>query len=155
MSIQYLKGDVTNPIGQDQKIIIHICNDIGGWGRGFVLALSKKWKQSEVEYKKWYKSKNNFKLGEVQFVKVEEEIIVANMIGQYNIYATNGIQPIRYDEVDKCLGKVAKEALKIKASIHMPRIGCGLAGGTWDKIEPLIQKNLVNNGVKVFVYDLD
>lgn len=35
----------------------------------------------------------------------------------------------------------------------MPRIGCGLAGGTWDRIEPLIQANLIDPGVAVTVYD--
>jgi hypothetical protein len=35
----------------------------------------------------------------------------------------------------------------------MPRIGCGLAGGTWDKIEPLIRETLCAAGVPVTVYD--
>ena len=36
----------------------------------------------------------------------------------------------------------------------MPRIGCGLAGGTWDKIEPLINESLVKNEIETYVYDL-
>ena len=44
MEILYIKGDATAPIGSGVKVITHICNDIGGWGKGFVLALSKKWK---------------------------------------------------------------------------------------------------------------
>ena len=39
------------------------------------------------------------------------------------------------------------------ASIHMPKISCGLAGGTWDKIEPLIKAALIDESVKVAVYD--
>jgi hypothetical protein len=35
----------------------------------------------------------------------------------------------------------------------MPRIGCGLAGGTWDKIEPLIQSALIKKNIDVTVYD--
>lgn len=42
MEILYIKGDATAPIGSGVKVITHICNDIGGWGKGFVLALSKK-----------------------------------------------------------------------------------------------------------------
>lgn len=41
MDIIYIKGDATSPISPGNKIITHICNDIGGWGKGFVLALSK------------------------------------------------------------------------------------------------------------------
>jgi hypothetical protein len=36
----------------------------------------------------------------------------------------------------------------------MPRIGCGLAGGRWDRVEPLITSQLIHNGVSVTIYDL-
>ena len=36
----------------------------------------------------------------------------------------------------------------------MPRIGCGLAGGTWDKMEPKIVKELTEKEISVTVYDL-
>ena len=39
--INYLKGDATQPHSQGTKIIVHVCNDLGGWGKGFVLAISK------------------------------------------------------------------------------------------------------------------
>lgn len=35
----------------------------------------------------------------------------------------------------------------------MPRIGCGLAGGQWEEIEPLIVSQLIEKGVAVTVYD--
>jgi hypothetical protein len=38
---------------------------------------------------------------------------------------------------------------------HMPRIGCGLAGGKWEMIEPLIQRILRSENIEVFVYDLE
>lgn len=63
---------------QVSKVITHICNDIGGWGKGFVLALSKKWKMPEEAYRQWYKSQEEFTLGAVQFVNVENELYVAN-----------------------------------------------------------------------------
>jgi hypothetical protein len=36
----------------------------------------------------------------------------------------------------------------------MPRIGCGLAGGKWETIEPILIKKLIEKGIKVTVYDL-
>jgi hypothetical protein len=36
----------------------------------------------------------------------------------------------------------------------MPRIGSGLAGGEWPKIEPIIRETLSNENVEVMVYDL-
>ena len=32
------------------KIIVHICNDNGKWGSGFVLAISKRWIKPKDEY---------------------------------------------------------------------------------------------------------
>jgi hypothetical protein len=37
----------------------------------------------------------------------------------------------------------------------MPRIGCGLAGGDWSRIEPLIEESLVRRGLPVSVYDFE
>ncbi|KNY26901.1 macro domain-containing protein [Pseudobacteroides cellulosolvens] len=154
-NIVFLKGDATCPSQQGVKIIAHICNDIGGWGKGFVLALSKKWKQPEAEYRKWFKEGENFKLGEVQFVQAQEDIFIANMIGQHDIKRGANGPPIRYEAVNECLNKLGLKALEINASVHIPRIGCGLAGGKWENIEPLIISNLTERGIPVYVYDFE
>jgi hypothetical protein len=36
----------------------------------------------------------------------------------------------------------------------MPRIGCGLAGGQWENVEPLISEELGEKNVQVIIYDL-
>ncbi|MCR6639504.1 MAG: macro domain-containing protein [Sporocytophaga sp.] len=155
-TIEYTKGDATRPVGTGNKIIVHVCNDIGGWGKGFVMAISKKWKSPETEYRKWHQSKDKFELGEVQFVQVENDIWVGNMIGQRNIKPNlKGIPPIRYEAVKECLSKVGEFALTNNASVHMPRIGCGLAGGKWEDIEPLIREELSSRGIKTTVYDFE
>ena len=38
--------------------------------------------------------------------------------------------------------------------IHMPRIGCGLAGGSWHEIEPILEEHLAGAGFDIRVYDL-
>lgn len=156
-TIHYLKGDATVPQTKGVKIIAHICNDLGGWGKGFVLAVSKRWKEPEKEYRNWYhfRSENNFGLGEIQIVQVEQSVYVANMIGQKGIKTGSNEVPVRYEAIEKCLEELAKQALRINASIHMPRIGCGLAGGKWEQIEPIIERTLLENEVEVYVYDFD
>ena len=152
--ITYTKGDATTPLSAGNKIIVHICNDIGGWGKGFVMAISKRWKAPELEFREWYKSQENFALGQVQFVKVEETLWVANLIGQHKINKDeHGMPPIRYEAVAEGLEKIRLFAQENKASVHMPRIGCGLAGGTWDKMEPLIIAALSDKDISVTVYD--
>lgn len=152
--IQYIKGDATNPQQDGNKIIAHICNDIGGWGKGFVMAISKRWKNPEKRYREWFKSGQYFALGEVQFVQVQEDLWVANMIGQHKINKDEqGNAPIRYEAVKEALEKVGAFATENTASVHMPRIGCGLAGGKWEEIEPLIISAFSDKDISVTVYD--
>jgi hypothetical protein len=154
MEINYQKGDATQPQGDGLKILIHVCNDIGGWGKGFVMALSKRWKAPKNAYRDWYESKEDFEMGSVQFVKVADDIVVGNMIGQKGIYKDkSGEPPIRYDAIRVNLQKVADYALAHNAIVHAPRFGPGLAGGKWEIIESLIQEELIAKGVAVTIYD--
>ena len=155
--ISYLKGDATCPQAKGVKIICHVCNDIGGWGKGFVLAISKRWEQPEAAYREWHATgkEGGFALGAVQFVQVEPYIWVANMVGQRGIKRGSSGPPIRYTAVAECLQQVAVKASEIDASVHMPRIGCGLAGGKWSEVEPLIEQHLIAVGVAVTVYDFE
>lgn len=156
--IIYLKGDAASPQVSGIKIIAHICNDIGGWGKGFVLAISKRWPEPEKAYREWHRNraKNDFALGSIQIVQVEPYIYIANMIGQRGTKTgRNTGVPVRYEAIEFCLEKLSEEARCLNASVHMPRIGCGLAGGKWDRIEPLIEKILLDNDIDVYVYDFD
>ena len=151
--INYLTGDATNPVGAGPKILVHICNDIGGWGKGFVMAISNRWKAPEAEYRKWYQSQREFALGNVQFVPVSDDLTVANMIGQHKTVGTSNVPPIRYDAVETCLLKVAQKAKELGATVHMPKIGAGLAGGDWKVIEAIIKSALIDNDISVTVYE--
>ena len=162
--IYYVKGDVLDLEHADRSknvIIPHICNNIGGWGRGFVVALSNKWKAPEAEYRLWAAGKHaeypKFELGQIQVVEVERDLFVANMVAQHGVQWIGDIPPIRYDRVRQCLLKLATIANKIdpNTTIHMPRMGAGLAGGTWQVIEGLIKETLIAKGFDVYVYDLE
>jgi len=152
--IHYLEGDATQPQGDGFKIIAHVCNNVGAWGAGFVLALSKRWKAPEVAYRYWASQLHGQRmpLGEIQTVLAEADIAVVNMIAQRGIGRTAEGIPLQYLALDICLEKLAKHAKQLGASIHMPRIGCGLAGGDWADVERLINSRL--GEVEVYVYDL-
>ncbi|MFF1463900.1 macro domain-containing protein [Streptomyces sp. NPDC058330] len=153
--ITYLRGDATAPSGQGVKIIVHCCNDLGGWGKGFVLALSRRWSGPEAAYRRWHhgRADNDFGLGAVQFVQVEPYLWVANLVGQRGMRPGSKGVPVRYEALDEGLRRVAEKAAELGASVHMPRIGCGLAGGSWSRVEPLITERLVSRGTAVTVYD--
>ncbi len=152
--ITYLAGDATRPVGEGAKIIAHVCNNLGKWGKGFVLAVSRRWPIARQRYLTLPTPGTTIPLGTVQMVKVEEDIYVANLIAQDGIRSRNNPVPLKYLSLKACLGQVATEALSLQASVHMPRIGCGLAGGEWYRVEPIIQRTLCQRGVAVYVYDL-
>lgn len=154
--IRYIEGDATAPDTDDNAIIVHVCNDVGGWGRGFVVALSKRWPEPEARYRAWHRGEERepFELGAVQLVQVEDHRWVANLIGQRGTRPSEGTPPVRYDAIRAGLARVRDHALALQASVFMPRIGCGLAGGTWEHIEPLIEDELTTHGISVTVVDL-
>lgn len=208
--IRYVEGSATEPSRQGNKIVAHVCNDVGRWGRGFVVSVSQKWPKAEASYRQWFKERSDdwppAELGSVVFVPVEKESLpatccmnvgepgkakscdakatkwyrhnsdvcsfcddhphvcgtpvteadvgqtwVANMIAQHDVVTLNGTPPIRYDALRNCLSELRGMAVDCRASIHMPRIGCGLAGGEWSRVEQLIEQEL--HDIDVTVYD--
>ncbi|MEU4427958.1 macro domain-containing protein [Actinoplanes sp. NPDC024001] len=156
--LQIIKGDATSPQAAGPKIIAHVSNDIGGWGKGFVIALSRRWPEPERAFRQWHRERagNDFGLGATQLVPVAADLWVANMVGQRGIRTarSTGV-PIRYPALERCLHALAGHAVRLKASVHMPRIGCGLAGGKWERVEPLIVTALCARDIPTVVYDRD
>lgn len=167
--IEYVKGDATRPAGDGPKVLVHCCNDKGAWGAGFVLALSRRWPHVEAAYRTWARTAmadlptdwrgrvevtGPFLLGEVQFVLAEPGLWVANLVGQRGTAAMNGEPPIRYEAVTEGLREVRLFAASRGAEVVMPRMGAGLAGGRWERIEEIVEDELTSKDVRVTVYDL-
>ncbi|MFG3163683.1 macro domain-containing protein [Streptomyces sp. NPDC048232] len=153
--IRYVRGDATVPSVTGVKVIAHVCNDLGGWGKGFVLAHSRRRPEPEAAYRAWHRDRasNDFGLGAAQFVQVERYLWVANLIGRRGTRTGSKGVPVRYDAIDTALGRLADKSAELDASVHMPRIGCGLAGGKWSRVEPLVTGRLARRGIPVTVYD--
>src|SRR5437016_861603 len=120
MNISYEVGDATRPSHSGGKIIVHICNDTGGWGKGFVVALSRRWPEPEQRYRAWWRREETpaFTLGQVQFVQVEDDLLVANLIGQHGMGVRDGVPPVRYEAIREGLRLVATKAKELGASVH-------------------------------------
>ncbi len=146
MAIVYLNGDATYPKEPGPKILAHVCNDVGVWGKGFVLAVSERWSMPELEYRKLRFPGN---LGTVQYVPVEKDIVVANMIAQNRTRGTG--TRWRKEDLRTCLIDLNIKARELRATIHMPRIGTGLGGGKWSDVEGLL-KECLHTPVYVYTY---
>ena len=166
--IRYVTGDATDPQGEGNKIIAHVCNDEGAWGKGFVVGLGRRYPLAEKNYRSWASWKRwdgmPFERGQVQFVTAAcgsllepDFIFVANMVAQEGYRKRYEDPPERYLDyfsLGLCLEKLALFAEEHDASVAMPRIGCGLAGGSWDVVGEMIERYLCERGIPVTVYDL-
>jgi len=169
-----VQGDATNPanMGQVAIVIPHVCNDVGAWGAGFVLAVSRRFGTNpEHAYYHWHKGKNmpaevqklikvrgnngEFGLGATQFVKVpDKKLVIANMVAQHGLRNDGSDRPpIRYGALVNCMRSVRDVALAAKAEIHCPRFGSDLAGGNWDAIRLIILEEWVDCGITVVEYE--
>ena len=156
---QYLIGSATAVDGTVPTVVAHIVNDIGKWGSGFVVPVGRRWPKAELQYRKWANGSlgTPLRIGLVQIVSVEPNIWVANMCAQHKTrkaFDTKSPPPIRYGALESTLAKVASFAIEHGATVSMPRIGADRAGGSWKKIEALIEKTMGSKGLTVIVYDL-
>jgi O-acetyl-ADP-ribose deacetylase (regulator of RNase III) len=154
--ITVVRGNALSPRGTGKKLIVQVVNDATpNWGGGgFAQALRSKWPTIQEDFKRWVDlDRTALALSNVRIADVDDEISVASMICQKG-YGTAVKPRIRYAALRQSLATVATFAAEHHTSVHMPRIGCGLAGGRWDVIRELIASALCANGVPVTVYDL-
>jgi hypothetical protein len=164
-TIVHRDGDATEPVASGRKIIAHITNNLGGWGSGFVVPLGSKYPQSKAMYQRWATSGRHvsdnwltdfppFTLGQTQFVVCTPSIVVANMTAQDGYPSKDNPHPCNLGATTQCLATVFEYARLHRASVHMPEIGCGLGGATWDEIENCIQAaaNMASSYPSLTVY---
>lgn len=150
MKITYLVGNATCPTGDGHKVIMHICNNIGAWGKGFVVPLGNKYPLA----RKMYLSCEEYGLGTVQFVLAPDDVLIANMVAQNGVKSFVNPTPIDYDALRECLDIVFKTAKAEDRSVHAPKIGSSLAGGDWDIISKIIEDVSDKHDVPCFIYTL-
>jgi O-acetyl-ADP-ribose deacetylase (regulator of RNase III) len=150
-----LKGDATEPRGNGKRIIAHVVNDKAAlWGAGFGLAMRRKWSSVQEAFRNWATSNpRDFRLGNIFMSEIDAQTTAFQMICQHG-YGPSQKPRLRYSALQSCLEKLGREAIKIGASIHMPRIGTGQAGGAWGLVQQLIDETLCRHGLKVTVYEL-
>lgn len=158
--ITYVKGDATRPEPLTAiTVILNVVNDQGGWGKGFVLALSRASRLPEYAYRHWHEDGhdargNPFALGQVQVVKVpSRDYYVANLLAQHGYKSAGNPRPLDYLALDQAVTRLANRLKGLEGvSIHGPRIGAGLAGGHWPTIAETIERHL--GRYPITIYDL-
>lgn len=154
--MKFVKGDVTKLRGSGPRILAHIVNDkTPNWGAGVGRAVQVKWPEIHGAFKSWVlKTPRALSLGNVFHSDIlDEQVSVFQMICQHG-YVQTGKTLVRYAPLKQCLEKLAAFAEQSKATIHMPKIGTGYAGGSWQFIQQMIDEVLCSKGLSVTIYEL-
>jgi len=154
--IEYLFGDATHPHARGDGILVHVVpDDTRVWGGGgFAAALRRAYKEVQGEFIEWrQRFSGRAPLGEVHFARATDSLIVASIVAQSG-HGVSSRPRIRYAALQRGLETVARAAADQGATLHMPRIGTGMAGGRWEIIEDVLTESLQAFDVSAYVYDL-
>ncbi len=152
--IRYVHGDVTKPLGAGARIVCQLVNDRAiRWGGGVAKRFARLHADAEDAFAAAMMAvPARERLGRVVFVPVGDDLLVASIVAQEG-FGPSLFPRVRYAALRQGLSVVAKRAEADKASVHMPRIGTGAAGGEWGVVEEIVDAELVAEGVSVTVYD--
>lgn len=147
--INYIKGDL---LKAPQKVLAHGANAFGAMGSGVAKVIRAKWPNVYEIYNLRYKT-FGLELGDIIPVATYDGKIVVNCITQQNA-GHDGKQYVDYDSIATCMEKINNRVIDWEVSeVAMPRIGAGLGGGDWDRIEDIIIKAATN--FTPVVYSID
>lgn len=154
-ALDFVHGNVLDPSGKGMKIVCQLVNDQAKvWGGGVARAAARRYPSAQQQFSQWIMQiPKRDRLGQVHFAKAVKDITIASLVAQEG-YGTSLLPRIRYAPLEQCLSTVARFALDHQASVHLPRIGAGQSGGSWDTVEEIIRDALVAHKVPVKVYDL-
>ena len=120
----------------ESGIICHQCNCLGSMGGGIALAIKNKWPVVYRTYRDTY-DRQGLRLGEIQLVKVSDNLIVCNMMCQKYF----GREPRLYTDYDavRTAFKKLHDTIGRTTQIYIPmNMGCGLAGGDWNEYSRIV-----------------
>ncbi len=152
--IHMVRGDALLPRGSGERILAHIVNDqTPNWGAGFGRALQTKWPLAHRGFRNFFEQARGPKLGRTYLSRVTEDTLAFQMICQRG-YGPSAGPRLKYGFLQKCLEQLRDAAIQNNATVHMPKIGTGEAGGSWGMVSNLIAEELCAKGVPVTVYEL-
>jgi hypothetical protein len=151
--IHYVRGDAGQPRSEGPAFIAHIVNDQAQrWGgHGFARSLMKRFPDARDAYAAW--PNHERRLGGLHLIQAGPNVWIASMVAQSGYGPSPTNQPrLRINALRKSLEKLAGDALRLQASVHMPLIGTGQGGMAWPKVRDLILDELAERHIRVSVY---
>jgi O-acetyl-ADP-ribose deacetylase (regulator of RNase III) len=138
-----IKGDLIQAgLNGDVDLIIHQCNCFNTMKSGIAPKIAKAFpwaKEADDRTEKGDLSK----LGRYSIGKGIP--IIVNLYGQYDWRGrSSGKVETNYRAIEDGLGRLAKDLAisNFQGKIGIPKIGCGLGGGDWNIVRPIIEDKL-------------
>ena len=171
--IVYLTGDATKPAhpqtadGAACDAIAHVVNNVGAWGAGFSGALTRRLGPiARDTYTVAWVRQPGIGPRELGGVSVNLTALPGHSRGEYvvplylvHLFAQDGLpsatnrRPFRLDALQTCVRRLIDSNFLVnEPRFHMPRIGTGYGGSTWECIEPVVAQ--LAAVAPVYVYDL-
>lgn len=138
--MELIKADILANLPIDKTtLILHGCNCFHTMGAGIAAYLARKFPIiKSVDRLTPYGDVN--KLGTFSVAIVEKRLIIFNCYTQYK----TGPRACNYEAIGNVLKAISENdhVMGGNTEIRSPQIGCGLAGGDWNKVEPLFDEFL-------------
>jgi O-acetyl-ADP-ribose deacetylase (regulator of RNase III) len=168
--VNYIDGDLIK-LAKEAKfdVIVHGCNCHSKMGAGIAPQMAEAFGCDRFSMEMWGSDIN--KLGNIDYQTVvlgenriwslsdaknnrnEPELTVVNAYTQFNYgrnHADGDSRPLDYEALRLCMRKLNVEFAG--KHIGMPKIGAGLAGGDWERIEKIIEAELKSCSVTIVNY---
>ncbi len=162
-------------------VVVHGCNCFNNMGAGIAPQMARAFHcdnfpleqefnvvynkhGEEIEIDTYYRGDAN-KLGQIDYMvksiqdgKVvfpQKESLESRLLTVVNAYTQYGVgkihKPLDYEALTLCLRKI--NLIFHGLHIGLPQIGCGLAGGEWNRVKQIIQNELKDCKTTIVIYD--
>lgn len=146
----YKNGDL---LKSDCTVIMHQANCFKTMGAGIAKSISKLYPAVD-QADKDYPDNAEDRLGKFSYAIVNK-ITIANLYGQYH-YGRG--KQTNYEALENSIDKFLIYAKTNKnidiTKIGVPKIGAGLAGGNWNLIEGILNRQSQKHGIDIYIYIL-
>jgi O-acetyl-ADP-ribose deacetylase (regulator of RNase III) len=154
-SLKELNGDALKPSRREgRRIVAHVVpNTPALWGGGgFASQVRQRFPDVFTAFQQDIARAGGApKLGSTFIGELEPDTLIVHMVAQAGFGPSKG-QRLRYAALAECLGNLRQFAHESSASVHMPRVGTGHGGASWDIVKELITTELVDRGIDTTVY---
>jgi len=144
--MKYIKGDLIKNANQFD-VIGHGCNCFLNFGAGIAKTVKQTFPGAyKADLKTQYGDKK--KLGKYTYI-MYENLTVVNLYTQYKYTRTD--VDADYDAIRNCMKALKRDFSGKK--IGLPKIGCGLASGSWKIVEKIIKEELSGENVTIVIFN--